>query len=88
MDANEIGEQEKNFASIENDMEGLIEKYRGRWVVYNLGKFDSDWKCCEDAVSEGYRKYGNSGFIVCQVPGSLLEWDMREPYTITRLLGF
>lgn len=89
MDAANKNEGDENFEALKRDMESLIENHRGKWVIYKDGKLDSAWHCPEDAAKVAYEKYGNSGFIIHQVPESLYSWHCQEPIVITRLItGF
>jgi hypothetical protein len=47
---------------------GLLEKHRGKWVVFKNGTVSSEHANDIEAYSDGVRKFGvDGGFVVAQV---------------------
>ena len=58
---------EENLKAFEEQLPRLLETNEGRYAVGRVGDEFSCWDTYNDAIQDGYKKYGLNPFIVKQV---------------------
>ncbi len=58
---------EQELKTFEENKEKLLVEKKGRFVLIKGNEVVSDFASFEDALSDGYKRYGNKEFLVKQV---------------------